>query len=458
MRGALQDVEAAELTLERHDDRAIEERAVRRLGTTLKGKWRLESILGIGGTAAVYSATHRSGKRVAVKMLHSKFSAEASVQECFGREGYISNRVDHPDVVSVFDDDVDEEGCMFLVMEMFEGEPVSARWEVTGWPLPLADTLWLADRLLSILQAVHAKGIVHCDVKPENLFFTSTGCLKLLDFGMARLAGDSTTLETSSGIVMGTPGFAAPEQARGKPQDIDFRSDLWAVGATVLSLLTGRSVHDGGSALSQLVRTALDPAQPAHRVDRSMPKPLARLIDRALSFRPQDRFQTAADMRAAVRATFMSTLHYPMPVRPPSGTLPLWSIAAPVTPAGVDRRGSHWRFSHSRTRAVLRRAVITGMVSCGFALGYSTSEGQPEASPTQAPSMTMIQSSAPAPAAPALAVRVVKFDSERRRLIDLCSLPILSLPPQSASSGFPPAPKCEQERTPAAIYSSLSPE
>jgi serine/threonine-protein kinase len=216
----------------------------------LKGKYQLEALLGCGGMAAVYRATHRNGNRVAVKILHPELSMSEDVRARFLREGYVANRVQHKGAVRVLDDDVDDD-VVFLVMELLEGETLEARWTRSGRHLLPDDVAHWATALLETLGAAHAQGIVHRDVKPENLFLTTDGDLKVLDFGIARLLDAKGAHVTRTGRLMGTPAFLPPEQALGYVHDVDARSDLFAVGATMFTLLAGRYVHEangGGDA------------------------------------------------------------------------------------------------------------------------------------------------------------------------------------------------------------------
>jgi serine/threonine-protein kinase len=288
-----------------------------RVGRTLKGKWRLDAILGCGGTATVYAATHRNGNRVAVKVLHPQFSAMPAERERFTREGFFANKVDHPDVVRVLDEDVDEEGSPFLVMELLDGEPLVARWKAMEYRLPAPEALWIADRLLGVLEAAHGRGIVHRDIKPENLFLTAVGGLKVLDFGIARLRGVGSG--TIRGIVLGTPGFTAPEQARGEWDIVGPRTDIWAVGATLFALLTGQLVHEEQQTAAHLLRVSMEPAPPVRQIDPSVPDAVARLIDRALAFSPEQRFASAAEMRQAIAAAYRLTMGCNLGPKRPSG-------------------------------------------------------------------------------------------------------------------------------------------
>ena len=277
----------------------VELRARQRLGTVLKGKYRLDGVLGVGGMAAVYRATHRNGNRVAIKMLHLEFSLDEEMRARFVREGYVANGVDHPGVVRVIDDDVHDDGSVFVVMELLEGETLHARWARMGSKLPVAEVVRLTLDLLDVLIAAHVRTIVHRDIKPENLLITREGQLKVLDFGIARwreVAGSPT----QSGMTLGTPAFMSPEQALGKSKEIDGRSDLWSVGATMFTLLSGQFVHEGETFQEMAVRAATRPASPLSTVSPETPAPIAAVVDRALLAVREQRWPSALAMKRAL--------------------------------------------------------------------------------------------------------------------------------------------------------------
>jgi len=193
------------------------ERSRERVGITLKDKWTLDALLGVGGMAAVYSATHRNGMRVAVKMLHPELSLNPEVRTRFLREGYVANRVEHSGAVTVLDDDANDDGAVFLVMELLDGETLAHRFERKARSLGVPQILLIADQVLDVLVAAHEKQIVHRDIKPDNIFLTRSGSVKLLDFGIARLRElSSQSSATRSGSTMGTPAYMAPEQVRAR--------------------------------------------------------------------------------------------------------------------------------------------------------------------------------------------------------------------------------------------------
>jgi serine/threonine-protein kinase len=272
-------------------------------GRLLSGRWRVGPLLGRGGMSAVYEATHRNGKRVAVKVLRVDLQGNQRTRRRFMREGYIANQVAHDGVVAVLDDEVTDRGAAFIVMELLEGMNVEQYCSACGGTLPQGEVLAIADAVLDILVAAHAKRIIHRDIKPSNLFLTNSGRLKLLDFGIARFRETSGFLNiTGEGALLGTPGFMAPEQARGRWNDIDARTDLWAVGALMFRLLTGRLVYDPENSNEYVIAAATESAPSLASVDPSLPRGIVELTDRALKSDAADRFQSALEMQTAVQA------------------------------------------------------------------------------------------------------------------------------------------------------------
>jgi serine/threonine-protein kinase len=219
-----------------------EQRIAARVGHVLADRWRLDRVLGAGGFAAVYAAEHiRSQRRAAIKVLHAEVAFSRADLARFVLEARAVNAIVHPGVVQVVDDGETADGVPFFVMDLLEGETVEARRKRAGGQIDAALTLSIADRVLDVLAAAHDKNIVHRDVKPENLFLTSREELKLLDFGIARCRELSTaSRETQVGNPIGTLPFMAPEHAAGDWPNVDPRTDLWSVGATMFTLLSGQ--------------------------------------------------------------------------------------------------------------------------------------------------------------------------------------------------------------------------
>jgi serine/threonine protein kinase len=271
-----------------------------RLGTTLKGKWVLEKLVGVGGMAAVYSGAHKIGRRDAIKILHPEVAKSAELRTRFEQEAAVANSFSHPGAVEIRDIDVSEDGCPFLVMEFLQGETLgewARRLYEKGEAFPIADLLRFTEELLSALDAAHAQGIVHRDIKLDNVFITETGSVKVLDFGIARFShGRSITV---AGARLGTAAYMAPEQVRGEP--VDGRADLFSVGATLFRLLAMRRIHEVSSEADLFIKMGTEPAPKLLTVALKVDPELAAIVDRALAFKAGDRYPSAGAMIADVQ-------------------------------------------------------------------------------------------------------------------------------------------------------------
>jgi eukaryotic-like serine/threonine-protein kinase len=272
----------------------------------LGGKYRIDRLLGVGGMAVVFEATHRNNKQFAIKILHSHLSSSTDIRARFLREGYAANSLKHPGAVTVLDDDVANDGAPFLVMELLEGDELDRVLKKSGQRLPVRVVLTIGYQLLDVLAAAHAKGIVHRDVKPANLFLTRDGTVKVLDFGIARVrealhgVAEQTT---HTGVLLGTPAFMSPEQAFAKPSEIDERTDVWSVGATLFTCLTGQFVHDAENGTQLMILAATKRAAPVRDMAPEIPASVATLLDHALAFEKVARWPSAEAMRNAIAET-----------------------------------------------------------------------------------------------------------------------------------------------------------
>ncbi len=281
-----------------------------RVGRLVNGKFRLLRLLGVGGTASVYEASHRNGKRVALKLLHASLGASPRQRKRFLREAYVANTVAHPGVVQIYDDGLDDDGTAFLVLELLSGRTAGALAREHAGKLPLERVLDLGDQVLDVLAAAHARGVVHRDIKPDNLFVTDDGLVKVLDFGVARLFEHipGATIQTRDGSMLGTPAFMAQEQARGRWDEVDARTDLWALGATLFTLCSDQLVHHADTANEQLGKAMSMPARSLGSLDLELPERFVATVDRALAFDREARFADAASMQAALRGCFSDAL------------------------------------------------------------------------------------------------------------------------------------------------------
>ncbi|CAN5924042.1 hypothetical protein BH11MYX4_BH11MYX4_08300 [soil metagenome] len=272
------------------------------IGRVLRDRWRIDARISRGGVGTVYAATHKNnGSRAAIKVLHPEFSRDEDTRSRFLQEGYAANQVNHPGVVRILDDDTSEDGHAYLVMELLEGELLETRRIRKGGKLPLPDVFEVGEQLLDVLAAAHEKGIVHRDIKPDNLFITQEGRLKVLDFGFAQMRSQFRPDVTATGFLLGTPGFMSPEQAVGNRAQVDAQTDIWAVGATLFTLISGEPVHDGQSAAEMLVAAANFQPRSLASVTSGLAPRLVELVDRAVAFDKADRWPNARSMQFALR-------------------------------------------------------------------------------------------------------------------------------------------------------------
>jgi serine/threonine protein kinase len=265
------------------------------------GQYRVTGVIGQGGMGAVYAAEHALlGRPAAIKVLLPELSQKQEIVTRFFNEARAATAIRHPGIIEIYDFGWTPDGAAYLVMEHLEGETLSRRVRrgVFRWPAALA----VVRQIAGALGAAHAKGIVHRDLKPENIFLVPDPevpggeRIKLLDFGIAKLAGEtSTTIHvTRTGAVMGTPRYMAPEQCRGVP--IDHRADLYAVGCILFELCTGRPPFLGegsGDVLAAHIHVPA-PTLAASRV--KVPAPVERLLQRLLAKAPAQRVQSTEQL------------------------------------------------------------------------------------------------------------------------------------------------------------------
>ncbi|MGA7121560.1 MAG: serine/threonine-protein kinase [Polyangiaceae bacterium] len=277
--------------------------------TTVRGKWRLDALIGVGGMAEVYAATHPSGKRSAIKILHPHVPFMPEVDCAFLRNA-------HPNAVRVLEDDVDDRGNVCIVMELLEGGTLQEWAEAEGGKLAPARVLRIADQLLDGLAALHDAGIVHRDIKPDNIFLTTDGQVKILDFGLAHLGDEDSKSAAAAlaGVVMGTPEFMSPEQARGRWDLVGAQSDLWSVGATLFMLLSGEAVQSRPTVPEMPVNTLERPVRALSLVLPEAHPALVEVVERALEPSLEDRWADARTMQTAVRAAYLTMVGEPISV------------------------------------------------------------------------------------------------------------------------------------------------
>ena len=250
------------------------------------GNYRVLRQLGAGGMSFVYLAEDLALRRpVALKVMKPDLAADRDVAQRFVREARIMAAIKHPHLVTVYQTGI-EAGCVYLAMELLHGESLGA-WMKQHVTAPPSVVLRLGQEIASGLAVVHRHGLIHRDVKPDNIWLEAPdGAVKILDFGLARFTHDDVNL-TRTGTIMGTPSFMAPEQARG--QAVDARSDLFSLGCILYCLCTGVRPFTGDSAMAILTALATTQPRPAHLVNPAVPRALSDLVMQLLAKKPEHR-------------------------------------------------------------------------------------------------------------------------------------------------------------------------
>jgi serine/threonine-protein kinase len=277
--------------------------AASRIGSTVAGKYRLNRLIGVGAIGAVYAAVHQfTGRHVALKVIDSEIASYEGYAARFLREARAAADIGHPAICDVLDAGQEPDGTLYLVLELLEGRTLEAAIEAQD--LRQEEIVRVGVQLLEGLAAAHDRGIVHRDIKPDNVFLTwdEEGELhvKLLDFGVAKnTKGGPDVFRTQQGVVLGTPYYMSPEQAAGDP--VDVRADIWSAGAVLFHALTGRPPFDEET-YNKLIAKLLNQDPPRLREVRpELPEWLATVVDRALERDLETRWQSARTMAETLR-------------------------------------------------------------------------------------------------------------------------------------------------------------
>jgi serine/threonine-protein kinase len=269
------------------------------------GRYQIRSLLGTGGMGQVFLAQDvQLDRPVALKMLPPDFTANPERLRRFRQEARATSALNHPNILTIYEVG-ENEGAHFIATEFIDG--VTLRTHMARNSLKIAEALDIAIQMTSALDAAHRAGIVHRDIKPENAMLRQDGYVKILDFGLAKLAersaasSDAVTLaETDPGVVMGTVGYMSPEQARGV--EVDNRSDIFSMGVVLYEMLTGRSPFPGNSTSSVLVSILERDPPPLSRYLQNAPSELQRITTRSLAKNRDERYQTIRDLFVDLKA------------------------------------------------------------------------------------------------------------------------------------------------------------
>jgi serine/threonine protein kinase len=327
------------------------------LGTTLGDSYRIVRMVGEGGMGRVYEARHTrlGNKRFAIKMLHAEYARQPDVVARFQREAEAASGITHPNIVDVYDVHNTEDGLPYMVGEFLEGEEFGDFLERSGKiPVPLA--VRIVRQLCRALGAAHARDVVHRDMKPENVFLVGNPerpTVKIIDFGISKVGDAGGTALTRTGMIMGTPAYMAPEQARG--DKVDLRADIYALGGILYRALTGKKPFDGDDPSVTLAQVLTeDPTRPRAR-EPSIPQALELVIQKAMSKSPADRHPSMADLDADL-APFdpwaSDADEIPegqVSSRPPEGSAKTILVSSPTAPSAAQT--NLWRATREATMA-----------------------------------------------------------------------------------------------------------
>ncbi|HVL91341.1 MAG TPA: Stk1 family PASTA domain-containing Ser/Thr kinase [Actinomycetota bacterium] len=267
-----------------------------RLAGPLGGRYEITALIASGGMAEVFDARDSVlDRRVAVKILHATYGNDAEFVERFRREAMAAGRLSHPNIVQVYDWGRNEDGASYMVMERITGKTVREILIEKG-ALPVATAARLIEQVCRALDAARREGIVHRDIKPENILVTAEGQAKVADFGVARALAESRA--TQAGVVIGTASYLAPEQVEGKAGD--HRSDIYSLGTVLYEMMTGEAPFRGDNPVVVAYRRVAEDVPALRSIRRDAPAALEQVVARATARNPDDRFQTSAEMAAAL--------------------------------------------------------------------------------------------------------------------------------------------------------------
>ena len=376
----------------------------------LAGRYEIRDLIGRGGMAEVHLGyDKRLSRIIAIKLLRSDIAGDPTFQARFRREAQSAAALNHPTIVAVYDSGEEEittpngstRSVPYIVMEYVEGHTVRELLG-DGEAVPIPEAVEITTGVLDALEYSHRAGIVHRDIKPGNIMLTSTGAVKVMDFGIARAMEDSSATVTQTHAVVGTAQYLSPEQARG--EIVDARSDLYSTGCLLYELLTGQPPFTGDSAVAIAYQHVREIPKPPSSLAADVPESLDRVVLKALAKTRDDRYQDAAHMRtellAAERGMAVSapaTDTWQSTTAMPSATAPSPAAPAPPPSAAPPQAGPEKAAEDKRPR---RRwwvwlLLIILLILAGTLIGMFASGRFPGGKPSPTPSPTATAATVP---------------------------------------------------------------
>lgn len=268
------------------------------IGKRLDGRYLIQSLVGVGGMANVYRGVdEKTGNAIAVKVLKEEFLDNEELVRRFKNESKAISILNHPNIVKVYDVSVTDK-LQYIVMEYVDGITLKEYLKQRGGALTWKETVHFATQVLGALQHAHSKGIIHRDVKPQNIMLLADGSIKMMDFGIARFSRAQS--QTVSDKAIGSVHYISPEQAKGDKTDA--RTDIYSVGVMLYEMLSGRLPFDGDGAVSIAIMQISDKAKPLAQVAPNVPEGLRQITEKAMEKDPAKRYQSAQEMLDAIEA------------------------------------------------------------------------------------------------------------------------------------------------------------
>lgn len=265
----------------------------------IAGRYRVDEVIGQGGMAKVHRGYDLTlGRDVAIKILDPDLARDAAFRTRFRLEAQAASRMSHPSIVRVYDaGDPGAQAEPYIVMELVHGTLLKDL--IADGPVPVADAIRYTDGILEALDYSHRAGVVHRDIKPGNVMVTTTGAVKVMDFGIARAVSDSSSTVAETTQIIGTAAYFSPEQAKG--ESVDARTDLYSAGVVLYELLTGRQPFRGDSPVAVAYQHVSETPEPPSELNEALPRVLDAIVLRALAKDPYQRFPDASSFRAALK-------------------------------------------------------------------------------------------------------------------------------------------------------------